>query len=155
DDWRGAGSRAGDGDESVPLEFCAISGVIMKRLAILVFVLCCGSVFGAPPAKITTLEKSVWISREEIMLLPTTGPAWNKILSDAGQSVDGLDLKNQEDNKDQFLRAKAMVGVRTNNEGMLVTVRAAVMRAMETENGGRTLALGRNLASVVIAADLA
>jgi len=100
-------------------------------------------------------EDSVYISRAEIMLLPMSGASWESVLADSKKSVAGLTISDQNDDRGSYLFAKAMVGVRTENETLLAECRAACMSAMETENGGRTLALGRELRAIVIAADLA
>jgi len=50
--------------------------------------------------------------------------------------------------------AKALVYARTGDAQRRQEVVDSIMAAIETENGGRTLALGRNLAAYVIAADL-
>lgn len=119
----------------------------MLRKVLILLVLFCSPLLAAEP--------SVYISRAEVMLLPTSGAAWNAVLSASNSSVAGLDLSNQDDPTNVRLFAKAIAGVRTNDATKLAAVRGACLAAMETENGGRTLALGRELCAVVIAADLA
>lgn len=93
------------------------------------------------------------ISKAELMALPTSGPAWNAVVS-ASNQLGAINLSNQDDSNDIRLMARALVGVRTNNAAQIDSVKSAIAAAINTENGGRTLALGRNLLSVVVAADL-
>src|SRR3989304_778572 len=88
------------------------------------------------------------------MKLPTSGDAWIKLNAAAQSSAGTPDLSNQNDNSDVITFAKALVGVRTNNATLIAQARANIMAAINTENGGETLALGRNLVSYVIAANL-
>ncbi len=96
----------------------------------------------------------ILISAEEIMLLPTSGSAWNNLLSYAAKDASSPNLSDQDDHTDEAVVAKALVYARTGDAQRRQEVEAAIMAAIETENGGRTLALGRNLAAYVIAADL-
>lgn len=113
------------------------------------------------PAEVQVMEQrqmlsatvGVWITKEQIAALPTTGTAWNGLVSAANKS-SSADLSNQDNNDDVNTLAKALVGVRTGNETMMADARKHIMSIMETENGGRSLALARNLPSYVIAADL-
>jgi len=100
------------------------------------------------------VQPGVWISPDQIRSLPTTGAAWLKLTQSAAKTTTTPDLSNQDEDADVFTLAKALVGVRQNNATYLAQVRQNVMAAIGTEAGGRTLALGRNLASYVIAADL-
>ncbi len=96
----------------------------------------------------------IWISPEEIAALPMSGPAWGNLLQKAQASTSIPNISNQNDNTDVYTMAKALVYIRTGVEQYRTEVIQACMAAMETENGGRTLALGRNLIGYVIAAQL-
>jgi len=100
------------------------------------------------------LPSGIWISAAELANLPTSGPAWNYLVNAASGNIGTPNLSDQNDSTNTKTLAKALVGVRTGNETYKAQVRTAVMSIMETENGGETLALGRNLAAFVIAADL-
>jgi hypothetical protein len=113
------------------------------------------------PAPPVSLEPSFFISRAELLELPMAGPAWSALLADAGRSLVGLDLADQDDDRDSLAFAAGLVAARHEAAGSSdlaepyrARVQAACLAAMETENGGRTLALGRNLTCVVLAADL-
>jgi hypothetical protein len=102
-----------------------------------------------PPA-----EAAVWITRQEIMALPMSGAAWNAVKSRADQPAGIPDLSDQDQSNNVDVLAKALVHVRTGTESYRTEVRTACMAAIDTELGGRTLALGRELAAYVISAEL-
>lgn len=97
---------------------------------------------------------AVWMTREEIVALPASGPAWNALKSRADKSPGTPDLSNQDDMCDVYVLAKALVYARTGIESYRTDVRRTCMAAIDTEVGGAALALARNLAPYVIAADL-
>jgi hypothetical protein len=103
-----------------------------------------------PPAD----GRGIWISHEEIARLPMSGPAWDALKehADAPAGVPVVSDQDQDNNVDVL--AKALVHVRTGIESYRTEVRQNCMAAIDTELGGRTLALGRELAAYVIAADL-
>jgi hypothetical protein len=98
--------------------------------------------------------KGIWISRAEIMALPMSGPAWNALKAQADKPAGIPKLSDQNQNNNVYVLAKALVHVRTGVESYRTEVRQNCMAAINTELGGRTLALGRELAAYVIAADL-
>jgi hypothetical protein len=98
--------------------------------------------------------KEIWISDSEITRLPSSGTYWNALLSEANQSTASPNLSDQNDRTNVTVLAKALVYVKTGQVQYRNEVIQACMDAMETENGGRTLALGRELGAYVLAADL-
>jgi hypothetical protein len=108
----------------------------------------------APLADLSLLADAVWISTEEVMQLPTSGAAWNTILSAASGSTGTPDLSSYESNADVLTLAKALVGVRLGNEQYKEQVRANVMAAMGTEEGGPQVTLSRGIAPYLISASL-
>jgi hypothetical protein len=96
----------------------------------------------------------IWISPQELAALPMEGAAWEALLDAAGQDTSRPDISNQEDPTNVHVLAKALVYARTGQESYRSDVILACGAAIGTENGGRTLALGRELAAYVIAADL-
>lgn len=105
---------------------------------------------GLPPS--STSSKGIWISREEIMKLPTSGSEWQALYTTAGGSLGTADIADQNSNHDVNTLAASLVCVRTGQ--FCDKARAAVVSAIGTEEGGRWLAVGRNLTSYVISADL-
>ncbi len=96
----------------------------------------------------------IWISRAELMARPMSGPAWDSVLKASKSSAGTPDLSNQDQDNNVLVMAKALVSARTGDEALRAEVRKQCLDAMGTEAGGRTLALGRELAAYVIAADL-
>jgi Alginate lyase len=83
-----------------------------------------------------------------------SGPAWDALKARADGATGAPDLKNQDDNTDQVVLAKALVYARTGTASYRAAVLAALRSVIGTEDGGRTLALARNLPAYVISADL-
>lgn len=96
----------------------------------------------------------MWVSPDEISNLPTTGESWEKLLEAAQEETGSPDLSNQDDRTNVYVLAKALVYARTGTARYRNEVVQAISAAIGTEQGGRTLAVGRNVAAFVIAADL-
>ena len=96
----------------------------------------------------------IWVSREELSRLPMAGPAWAQLKATADGDLGKADIANQDSNHDLRTLAAALVYARTGDQSYRAKAADAVMAAIETENDDRTLALGRNLVSYVLAADL-
>jgi len=96
----------------------------------------------------------IWTGSSELASLPTSGSAWNNLLSAANSSAGTPDVSNQDDDTDVIVLAKALVFARTGEARYRDQVVAACDAAIGTERGGRTLALGRNLLPYVVSADL-
>jgi hypothetical protein len=96
----------------------------------------------------------LWIDPARLASLPTAGPAWENLLHAAQAPTRKPDLSNQEDPANVQVLAQALVYARTGEARYRRAVVDACMAAIGTERGGRTLALGRELAGYVIAADL-
>jgi hypothetical protein len=99
-------------------------------------------------------SKGIWVHPDELAQLPTTGAAWEQLLATANSSIGSPDLSNQDDPTNVQVLAKALVFARTGQQTYREQVIQACMAAIDTELGGRTLALARELAAYVIAADL-
>jgi hypothetical protein len=106
---------------------------------------------GPEPPAISLPEGEILIGRERLMSLPTAGAAWQAMVAEA-DAFSGVSLADQEDPNDIRLLAWALVTVRT--DGDQAPIHEALAAVPGTEDGGDTLALGRNLVSVVLAADL-
>jgi hypothetical protein len=109
----------------------------------------------------TSPSGGMWISSAEIMSLPTSGTAWDKIRTAAYGSWGTADLKNQENKHAIYTLAGALVFARTGDPALRSKVRDAIMAAKrsldetsewQTTNG--VLAAGRQVGTYVISADL-
>jgi hypothetical protein len=116
----------------------------------------------APPADTTISEpeppttatgSGIWISASQIATLPTSGAAWTAVLNDANRSGTA-DVSDQNSNHDVYTLAAALVCARTGTASYCDKARNGVVSAIGTEQGGRWLAVGRNMTSYVIAADI-
>ncbi|MFV1963880.1 MAG: alginate lyase family protein [Pirellulaceae bacterium] len=96
----------------------------------------------------------VWTSAKELAVLPTSGPAWQHLKKVADRPTAHPDLSDQNQTNNCDVLAKALVYARTGEPTYREVVIDNCMKAIGTEQGGRALALGRNLAAYVIAADL-
>jgi hypothetical protein len=108
----------------------------------------------ASTAQAQTTSRGIWTSAAELADRPTRGAAWDALRTHAARSADSPRIADQDDATDAAVLAKALVYARTGEASYRTEVIRACMAAIGTEAGGRTLALGRNLAPYVIAADL-
>ncbi len=97
-------------------------------------------------------SRGIWIDRDEIMALPTSGAAWDRLLRDAGRDAGTANIADQDSSHDVYTMAAALVCVRTGQ--YCAKARQGLLDAIGTERGGRWLAVGRNLAAYMIAADM-
>ena len=107
-----------------------------------------------PPPPPPGPSAGIWISQAEIQALPTSGPAWSAVRARADAPAGSPDLSNQDQDHNIAMLAKALVYARTGETRYRDEVVAGCMAAIDSERGGRTLALGRELLAYVIAADL-
>ena len=98
--------------------------------------------------------KDIWISARELASRPMAGAAWERLKQQADSPAGIPNLKDQNQMNNVHVLAKALVFARTGETRYRDEVRTQCMAAIGTEVGGRTLALGRELAAYVIAADL-
>jgi Big-like domain-containing protein/alginate lyase len=94
------------------------------------------------------------ISTAEIRALPTSGAAWDALKRTADASAGSPNLADLNQSNNVQVLAKALVYARTGTASYRTDVIAALRAAIGTENGGRTLDVGRELAAYVISADL-
>ncbi|CAN5122882.1 hypothetical protein BH09PAT1_BH09PAT1_0930 [soil metagenome] len=100
-------------------------------------------------------NNGIWISTAQVKSRPASGPEWDAMLATAqNASATGAQISNQDSDHDIYTLAMALVCVNQNNAAMCAKARSAVVGAINTEQGGRWLAVGRNLGSYIIAADL-
>jgi hypothetical protein len=91
---------------------------------------------------------------DEIAQLPMSGRAWEALRQRADEDAGTPNVSDQNQSNNVDVLAKALVYARTGEARYRTEVRQNCMAAIDTELGGRTLALGRELAAYVIAADL-
>lgn len=117
---------------------------------------------GAGPVGSLSVQSGIWLSQSQLMALPASGAAWERLVSQAQQAIPRDDLSCQDASSPQSVMAAALVAARLNDNALRAKVRDELMRVIGTENGStcghpdrnRPLGLGRNLAPYVIAADL-
>lgn len=107
-----------------------------------------------PTVVVPPSGSGIWISPAELAALPMSGAAWTQVNNVANGSLGTPNISDQDSDHDVNTLATALVAMRTGNASLREKAASAIMAAIETENGGRTLALGRNLAGYVIAADV-
>jgi hypothetical protein len=100
------------------------------------------------------IRAGIWVSREELAGLPMSGPAWQQLKAAADGNLGTPNIADQESSHDVKTLAVALVYARTGTASYRAKATGAILSAIGTEAGGRTLALGRNLVAYVIAADL-
>lgn len=83
-----------------------------------------------------------------------SGIGWENMKNHADRDAGLPNLSDQDQKNNVYVLAKALVYARTGEEKYRQEVISQCMAAIGTERGGRTLALGRELAAYVIAADL-
>ncbi len=116
-------------------------------------VLCTLSFFTSIPVRAQTTF-GIWVNARELATLPISGPAW-LALKKRADVVLGIPLiSDQTQGNNVAVLAKALVFARTGEQRYRLEVIDQCMQAINTELGGRTLALGRELAAYVIAAEL-
>ncbi len=125
---------------------------LIKYLIQAVLVLSC--MLFIHPSKAVSMPDYIWLSPDEIAKLPVSGKAWQNIKNNADKPLSTPDLSNQDDMTNVYVLAKALVYVRLQDEKYREQVIDACMQAIGTEQGGTTLAFGRELSSYVIAAQL-
>ncbi len=132
--------------------------MLVKRMLLVPMALlsaCTGVMEGeSGPEKATGNVNGLWISSSELAQLSTSGPAWAQLKDAADRAAAIPNLSDQNDPTNARVLAKALVFARTGIEKYRAEVIIALAAAIDTENGGRTLSLGRELVAYVIAADL-
>ena len=96
----------------------------------------------------------LWIDRKRLLQLPTSGPAWDALRAASRRPINLPDASDQDSPVNVTVLAKALVYARTGDENLREAVIRACMLVINTERGGRALALGKELIAYVLAADL-
>ena len=96
---------------------------------------------------------AVLYSAGDLQSLPMEGAAWDAVVRYSRQPINP-ELANQNDPSNVSTLALALYAARTGDQSAAVRVRAIIDGIRGTEAGARSLAVGRELAAYVIAADL-
>lgn len=107
------------------------------------------------PMNASVSSAGIYIDPSALAALPMSGAAWSNLKSTADRDCAALNLADQNQSNNVCILAKALVFGRTQQPAY----RAAVVEAIRTvatagTYNGRALALGRELAAYVIAADI-
>ena len=128
------------------------SVMLRPRMALLLFL--SPFAFSSLSAQ-TPANSGIWVSQTELLALPASGTAWNNVQSAANQACGSPDLSNQDQSNNVCILAKALVFARTGQSSYRNDVISALSAIVNSGTyNGRALALGRELAAYVIAADL-
>lgn len=102
-----------------------------------------------------TVAGGLWISAAELALKPMSGDAWNRLKAAADGDLGFADVSDLTSQHDVKTLAVALVYARTNNAIYRQKARDSIMSAIGTEDDTeQVVALGRNIAPYIIAADL-
>jgi hypothetical protein len=113
-----------------------------------------GPAGAAPQSSRPAPQPGIWISGAELQRLPTRGKAWSGLAEIAHENIGEPNLSRKDDDDDTVTLAAALASARTGSADLRRKAAKGVMDAIGTEQGGRTLALGRGLIAYVVAADL-
>lgn len=108
----------------------------------------------------SAFSQRIWLTKAEIMALPTSGSAWTNVKAVADSALGTPDVDCQSNNHDVKTYAVALVATRTGLASYKTKARDAIAVAMTSDKdtwncaGTRSAGLGRNLATYVIAADV-
>lgn len=97
---------------------------------------------------------SMWVSKAELAQLPTSGTAWNNLVSEANSSWGSPSLSDNNATHDTSTLAGALVAARTGDAALTTKTRAAIMSVTKVTSYARVLEMSRNITSYVIAADI-
>ncbi|MEM1433081.1 MAG: hypothetical protein AAGG11_03425 [Pseudomonadota bacterium] len=100
----------------------------------------------------------IWLKRDELLRLPTEGPAWERVrtmaYSDFGRAIGG-----HNDNHDGNTLGQALVAERLEDAQLRERVIVNLMSAIDTDESNcsgdfcDSLSISRNLVAYVLAAD--
>ena len=105
------------------------------------------------PATHSSRER-LWIAPDELKSLSMSGSAWEAMLAVAEGDLGQADVADQDSTHDTNTLACALAAARTGSAELHGKAMDAITSAIGTEEGARWLAIGRNLGSYVIAADV-
>jgi hypothetical protein len=127
------------------------AGVVAMCLAIVAT----ASAWSAP-APTDAATNYLLMPRSELLARPTSGSAWTAMKSVADASLGTANLCDQDEDHHLRTLAAALVYARTGTSSYKTKATSGIMAAIKTQTvgcGNATLALGRQLAAYVLAAD--
>jgi hypothetical protein len=99
--------------------------------------------------------RGIWVDPSRLAQLPVHGAAWNNLLAAAREPCGAVDLSDQDQSTNVCVMAKGLVYARTGETAYRADVVRAIAEIVAAPRyDGRALALGRELGTYVIAADL-
>lgn len=112
-----------------------------------------------PPEVGAVVYRGMWVDKEELDTIPMSGRGWDELKAVADSDWGTADLQDNDSNHDVNTLAGALVFARMHPDPAAEDYRTRVADAIAStpgteEGGSANSALGRNLASYVIAADL-
>src|SRR3989344_7321559 len=109
-----------------------------------------------PPTPIPGKSKDIWITKDEISKLPTSGQYWDQLVSAANNLPSMSASGGHESTHDVYTMAAALVAARLNDSSRKQVVASEIIEAVnnQVENDGNSLSLTRTLPGYIIAADL-
>ena len=109
-----------------------------------------------PPTPIPGKSKDIWITKDEISKLPTSGQYWDQLVSAANNLPSMSASGGHESTHDVYTMAAALVATRLNDNNKRRIVADEIIEAVnnQVENDGNSLSLTRTLPGYIIAADL-
>lgn len=105
------------------------------------------------PSPTLSTSKGIWISKEEILKLPTSGTSWDRVNSAAKSDWGAACLYDNNCMHDVNTLAGALVATRLGDSAMRNKVITG-LQAAQSSTLSRALELSRGLQSYVIAADI-
>lgn len=113
----------------------------------------------------TSPSVAIWISKDELMALPTSGTAWEELKARADAPLGVGNVGDQNSSHDINTLAMALVAARTEDPTYRDKAIEALMSIIGTDeqpdshceftpNKARSLAIARNLTAYIVAADL-
>lgn len=129
-------------------EQSACRGRRLRRSIVVALTIAGMSAVLAPAAGAT-----IWRSATELTAQPLSGVAWTSLAKAADGSLGTANVADQNSAHDMSTLAAALAFQRTGAAAYRTKAAVGIAAAIGTERGGRVLALGRNLAGYVVAAE--
>jgi len=107
-----------------------------------------------PPPPPAMSGDGIWVDRARLAELPASGAAWDALVAVADAPLGTPNVSDQDSTHDTHTLAAALACARLGDSSYCTKARGGLLAAIDTEDGGRWLAVGRNVTAYVIAADV-